>query len=458
MGGYWTRSPPSPSTNTNTTTTDPSSGDSTDTVSVQPAPVPAKALTTPFPTQWLLDIKQQHPADEATVDSNLSTPIQSLSSTTSSDTTPSPRLRVSPLPNLPFVPSPAQNPDLKLFSRFKADPSSILLAYPRSDIDRIHDFYEIYNPSEKGLWSVASTMVMCGVAALSKVFMTFGAYTGVHNMNPFLKVLYDPHRTRPILTVTNHASTADDPLLWGALPWKCYMDPTKTIRYALGAQELCYPNKPVGAFFRFGQIVPIIRGNGIYQPAIDRSIDFLRSGKWVHIFPEGKINQTDQLIRLKWGVGRILMEYGGPTLAQGGKPMDQVEMPIVIPIYHLGMEDILRLFPDNSSPVFPKLSMPLTIVFGEPIDFGPVMQEYKEGKIQEVEARVKMTERVFEALDELKKVALRLQKEQAEKAEADRIKKGHWWWIQPAGWGWWRSPDIELYPQHRDTSVKIEEL
>ncbi|KAG0305746.1 hypothetical protein BGZ98_003636 [Dissophora globulifera] len=299
---------------------------------------------------------------------------------------------------------------------------------------------------------------MCGVGAVSKTFMTFGAYTGVHNMNPFLKILYDPHRTRPILTVTNHTSTADDPLLWGALPWKCYLNPTKTIRYALGAQELCYPNKPVGAFFRCGQIVPVIRGNGIYQPAIDKSVDLLKSGRWVHIFPEGKINQTDHLIRLKWGVGRVLTEYGGPPIAEGGKPMHELEMPIVIPIYHLGMEDILRLFPDNSSPLFPKLGMPLTIVFGEPIDFGTLMQEYKEGKIQEVEARIKMTERIYEAMDELKQVALRLQKEQADRAEMDRIQKGRWWWIQPAGWGWWRSPDIELYPKHRDTSVKIEEL
>ncbi|KAF8983874.1 hypothetical protein BGZ46_009331 [Entomortierella lignicola] len=286
-------------------------------------------------------------------------------------------------------------------------------------------------------------MVMSGVAAVSKTFLTFGAYTKVYNMNTFLKVLYDPNRTRPILTVTNHTSTADDPLLWGALPWKCYKDPTKSIR-------------PVGAFFRFGQIIPIIRGNGIYQPAIDRSIDFLKSGKWVHIFPEGKINQTDQLIRLKWGVGRILMEYGGPTVAMGGKPMDQIEMPIVIPVYHLGMEDILRLYPDNSSPIFPKLGMPLTIVFGEPIDFTSLMQEYKEGKIDEIEARVKITERVYDTMAELRKVTIRLQQEHAENMEKDKIKKGYWWWIQPIGWGWWRSPDVKLDLKHRDLSVKIE--
>lgn len=130
------------------------------------------------------------------------------------------------------------------------------------------------------------------------------------------------------------------------------------------------------------------------------------------------------------------MEYGGPTIAEGGKPMNEVEMPIVVPIYHLGMEDILRLYPNNDSPIFPKLGMPLTIVFGEPIEFGSLMQEYKEGRIDEVEARVRMTERVFDALEELKLVALRLHKEQQARIEQDRVTKGMWWWVKPVGWGW----------------------
>jgi len=122
---------------------------------------------------------------------------------------------------------------------FKPDPSSILLQYPRSNIDRVQDFYEIYNPPEKGWWSVAryvvsfiaivavfdyrdlemippptdpwltvivfclllySSVVMCGVAAISKTFMTFGSRTELYNLNPFLNILFDPQRTRSILT------------------------------------------------------------------------------------------------------------------------------------------------------------------------------------------------------------------------------------------------------------------
>jgi hypothetical protein len=135
-------------------------------------------------------------------------------------------------------------------------------------------------------------------------------------------------------------------------------------------------------------------------------------------------------------VGRIMMEYSGPTIAEGGQPMTEVEMPIVIPIYHMGLEEILTLYEDNSSPVIPVLGKPLTVVFGEPIDFGPLMKDYKEGKMEEVEARIKITERVFDALEELKEITHRLHKEQIGKMEKDRITKGCWWWIKPVGWGW----------------------
>ncbi|KAG0099570.1 hypothetical protein BGZ93_006959 [Podila epicladia] len=342
-------------------------------------------------------------------------------------------------------------------------------------------------------------MVIASVAVISKTFMTFGAQTSIHNINPFLDVLCDPKRTRPILTVTNHASTADDPLLWGALPWKCYWNPSRTIRYALGAQELCYPNKvigvlqlfnntfphylpsrTIGAFFQCGQVVPIVRGNGIFQPAVNESIRLLQQGKWVHLFPEGKVNQSSELIRLKWGIGRILLELAGrpvtiqstPTYSpqsthtsdskdannneNDGRTWDQIKdtaMPLVVPIYHFGMDDILRLYPDNSSPVFPKWGLPLTIVFGEPIDFSEVMTAYKAGALDEVEARVQVTARVHEALEQMRAVAQTLHEDQVRRMEDNRRRTRSQSvlnvaralsWIKPVGWGWWQSSDLVM--------------
>ncbi|KAG0269049.1 hypothetical protein DFQ27_004981 [Actinomortierella ambigua] len=408
------------------------------------SPDPEHALTTPFPPIARSPDGQPagHPSTTSTTTDGK--PLQHGGLASSQHDQHQHQQPRKAFPRLPLVPPLDNNPNLEHDYGYRADPSSILLRYPRTLVSHTQDFCELYNPPKDSFfWNLASTAVIGGVGTVSKIFMTFGAYTSLYNMQPFLNILYDKTRTRPILTVTNHMSTADDPLLWGALPWKCYKHPSKTIRYALGAQELCYFNKPVAAFFRFGQVVPVIRGNGIFQPAVDYAIEMLKSGKWVHVFPEGKVNQQQDLIRLKWGVGRVLMEYAGTPIPQGGQPFMDEQMPIVIPIYHLGMEEILKENPDGTSPIWPKMGLPLTIVFGKPIDFGPLIQDYKNGKIPEVEARIQITSRVWDAMEELHQVALKLHREQTEKAEKDQREKGQWWWIKPVGWGWWRSKDID---------------
>lgn len=87
-------------------------------------------------------------------------------------------------------------------------------------------------------------------------------------------------------------------------------------------------------FFRHGQVLEAIRGQGIYQPSVDEAIRKLNAGDWVrivyapcifwhlqqdflrllqvHLFGEGKVNQprdypppglddVARLPRFKWG-------------------------------------------------------------------------------------------------------------------------------------------------------------
>jgi len=247
----------------------------------------------------------------------------------------------------------------------------------------------LLKPAGSRLWSFASWCAIASCALLTKFFLTFCTKsTTVYNKEPFLKVLMDPKRTRPILTVANHLSTLDDPLLWGTLPFSTHLR-LRTVRWTLGAQEICFNTPTLSKFFALGQVVPTIRGAGIYQPAMNFALDRLNEGKWVHIFPEGKINQMSEMIRFKWGIGRLLMETSN--------------LPIVVPLWHKGLEQIMPEERDN--PWIPLLGKNVVIAFGEPIDFKDILTEYHEGKAEEVFTRIKITDVVFRAMDDLQKKA-----------------------------------------------------
>ena len=70
---------------------------------------------------------------------------------------------------------------------------------------------------------------------------------------------------------------------------------------------------------------------------MDKSLELLNEGGWIHIFPEGKINYTNVycndsdyetgVLPFRWGVGRLVME--------------SQKLPIVIPVYITGMQNIM---------------------------------------------------------------------------------------------------------------------
>ncbi|XP_055689028.1 tafazzin [Lutzomyia longipalpis] len=242
-------------------------------------------------------------------------------------------------------------------------------------------FPRLRKPS--AFWHLASTVTIACVGLFSKIIMVWLNKTRVHNRHILSDALRKRPRGVPLITCSNHESCFDDPGLWGVLPLNQVCN-HNVIRWSLAAHDICFTNKYHSLFFMTGKCVPCVRGAGVYQPAMDVCIEKLAQGDWVHVFPEGKVNMAQEYIRLKWGIGRLI--YESPVL------------PMIIPIWHKGMETVLP----NEPPYILRVGKKVTINFGDPIDLSDLVKSLKERNTPEPEARKVITDRIEEELDKLR--------------------------------------------------------
>ncbi|KAF1830906.1 hypothetical protein BDW02DRAFT_641855 [Decorospora gaudefroyi] len=284
-----------------------------------------------------------------------------------------------------------------------------------------------------GPWRAASAFTMGAVGLLCKGFLTGLSRVETHGMEGFLKLLDEREhvagRERGLITVSNHISVMDDPILWGILPLS-YLFTPDNLRWGLGSYDLCFTNKGLSTFFSFGQVLPTHRSvhsqfGGLFQPTVTQAIRLLSRGPflhehdapekasmalkspdmidpfsnghltfstnghdtfpapsaylsrrhaWVHIFPEGMIHQSeDRIMRyFKWGVSRLILE---------SEPM-----PDVVPIFVEGFDHIMhetRTFPRFIPRPFKKVS----VTFGDKLDgedvFGDLRARWKQMRANE---------------------------------------------------------------------------
>lgn len=121
-------------------------------------------------------------------------------------------------------------------------------------------------------------------------------------------------------------------------------------------------------------------------------IEQLSRGQWVHVFPEGRVNMSKEYIRLKWGVGRMVL--------------DSPVTPIIVPIWHVGMDDVLP----NDPPYILKTGKRVTFNFGEPIELSSLIAELKMSNASEETARKAITDKIQEELLNLKEKTEKLHK------------------------------------------------
>ncbi|KAG8373565.1 hypothetical protein BUALT_Bualt11G0037700 [Buddleja alternifolia] len=175
------------------------------------------------------------------------------------------------------------------------------------------------------LRGVPRKMMFMAVGAFAKAVANLLNTTTVYNLETLIRLVRHRSPGVPLLTVSNHMSTLDDPVMWGLKDFPT--TDAKLGRWVLAAEDICFRNPVLSYLFRVGKCIPITRGGGIYQEHMNEALDRLIDGAWLHTFPEGKVCQEDAPIRrLKWGTASLIAR--APVT------------PIVLPIVHCGFEKI----------------------------------------------------------------------------------------------------------------------
>ena len=136
--------------------------------------------------------------------------------------------------------------------------------------------------------NIQSFFLFSLISMVGKTLTTFFQTTTIHNLDPLLHSIHNRPPTIPLITVSNHTSTLDDPLIFCALlPWGAMKAMWRGMRWCLGAEEFTFIGGLTSWFFGTGRLLPVRRGDGVFQKGMNLAAELVNRGHWIHIFPEG---------------------------------------------------------------------------------------------------------------------------------------------------------------------------
>lgn len=225
-----------------------------------------------------------------------------------------------------------------------------------------------------GEGALGTAMIISAVSLFSKMLMINLNELKMYGMDALYNAIENRKEGQGLLTFMNHQSVLDDPfLLSAALPRRILLNPD-LMRWGLCSMDICFQSALVSRTLRLGKALPIQRLGGVGQEFLKTAGEKLLNGRWVHIFPEGRVRQIG-MGYAKRGVGKLLAMY---YEAHKG-------LPLILPIYHEGIEHVMPQDKGSnrlSSPI-PKAGKRMFIMTGEPVDFGHIFHRLMPACIEE---------------------------------------------------------------------------
>ena len=72
------------------------------------------------------------------------------------------------------------------------------------------------------------------------------------------------------------------------LKWKFIFKPSY-LRWTPAAEDIVFTSPFLTFFFTLGRVIPLCRGDGVFQKTMDFCVEQLNKGSWIHMFPEGTV-------------------------------------------------------------------------------------------------------------------------------------------------------------------------
>ncbi|KAK9919887.1 hypothetical protein M0R45_028461 [Rubus argutus] len=244
---------------------------------------------------------------------------------------------------------------LQRFRDFRRDSLPSSTAFYRKRVGK-----EINAEEESAILRMVQAVAVPVIGNVCHVFMNGLNRVQVYGLEKLHDALLRRPKDKPLITVSNHVASMDDPLVIAAL-------------------------LPPNHFFRSVKVLSVSRGDGIYQKGMDIAISKLNQGGWVHIFPEGSRSRDGgkTMGASKRGVGRLVL--------------DADNIPMVVPFVHSGMQDIM---PIGAS--IPRIGKTVTVVIGDPIYFDDLLNTERAKHLSRGKLYDAVSSRISHRLRQLK--------------------------------------------------------